>query len=308
MSTLDDRLRSAATAVHQQAAGLSIPNLSDEYERAGNNQRRSGRRIGAVAAAAVIVLVAALSVGLTRGGGSSSSGAGLTIEALAAATQQQSARVTITISVPTSLLSGLQPGAPKRSAFIEAGLVDFRNRVARITIEEATDNGPPKRIGTELLLDGYIYSSITAANAETIPPEIRRTKRWLKTTPQNSANPFSSLNPFDPLAQLREQHVELKDLGITSLGDHSVRQYHGTRVVSYTPPSSSGPRETLTVEFDIYVDSHNRLVRLTSTTKRPEIADGATTQIDFADYGVHVGVTAPPADQIYSPPNVSPNT
>jgi hypothetical protein len=311
MSALDDRLRSAAEAVHQQTERLSIPATADEPEHGAGNRTRSSRTLVAVAAVVVVVLIAAVAVGVTRSGshgGSGSNGGGFTIEALAATTQQQSARVTITVTLPPSLSPGLPSGAASQYAFVETGLVDFRRRVARIAIEEATAKGSPEQIGTELLLDGYVYSSITPSNAASIPAEIRRTKRWLKATPRNSANPFSSLNPFDPLAGLQANHVKVTDLGTTKLGNQTVHHYQGTQRVPYTPPSSSGPAETLTVTFDIYVDSHDRLVRLTSTTKQPGVAEGSKTQIDFADYGVRVNVTAPPADEVYTAPDVPPHT
>lgn len=147
-----------------------------------------------------------------------------------------------------------------------------------------------------------------ASNAVPIPPEIRRTKRWVKARPRNSGSAISSLNPFDPLAQLRGQHVKLKDLGMTRLGGQAVHQYQGTQRIRYTPPSTSGPTVTLTAAFDMYVDSHDRLVRLTSITKQPGMADGAKTQVNVSDYGVHVNVTAPPADQVYTPPDTPPHT
>jgi hypothetical protein len=312
MSALDDRLRSAAEAVHQQTERLSIPATADEPEHGAPDRTRSSRTLVAVAAGVVVVLIASVAVGVTRsgshGGGGSNGGGGFTIEALAATIQQQSARVTITVTLQPSLSPGLQSGAANQYAFVEAGLVDFRRRVARIAIEEATGKGSPKQIGTELLLDGYVYTSITAANAASIPAEIRRTKRWLKATPRNSANPFSSLNPFDPLAGLQAHHVKLTDLGTTKLGKQTVHHYQGTERVPFTPPSSSGPPETLTATFDIYVDSHDRLVRLTSTTKQPGISEGSKAQIDFADYGVRVNVTAPPADQVYTAPDVPAHT
>jgi hypothetical protein len=311
MSALDDRLRSAADAVHQQTERLSIPANADEPEHEARNRTRSSRTLVAVAAVVVVVLIASVAVGVTRsgshGGGGSNEGGAFTIEALAATTQQQSARVTITVALAPSLSPGLPAGSASQYAFVETGLVDFRRRVARIASEEETPKGT-KRVGTELLLDGYVYSSITAANAASIPAEIRRTKRWLKAPPRNSANPFTSLNPFDPLAGLQANHVKLTDLGTTKLGNQTVHHYRGTQRVPYTPPSSSGPAETLTVTFDIYVDGHDRLVRLTSTTKQPGVPEGSTAQVDFADYGVRVNVTAPPADQVYTAPDVSSHT
>jgi len=253
----------------------------------------------------VLVLVASIAVFASRGGSHGGNGfpdgTGFSIEALASATANESARVTITVAIPASLSPGSAAGTPTPPALVYAGLMNFRHPVGRITIEDTDSHGMPEQIGTELLIDWYSYSSITPANAATIPAQIRRTKRWLRLPPRRSAVAFG-LNPFDPLAQFRSHHVTLKDFGVTRLGDQTVHRYEGTERPSFTPPSSRGPRETLTVVFDIYVDSHDRLVRLTSITKQPGVAAAATAQIDFADYGVRVNVTAPPADEVYEPP------
>lgn len=268
----------------------------DEPEPTAGNHTKRSRTLVALATAVVVILVASVALSVTRSG--SHGDDGFSINALAASTQRASARVTIRITVPTSVSPGQPSGTPSQFAFVETGLVDFRRRVARIEIEDPNSRGAPKQIGTELLINGHTYSSITAANAAPIPPEIRRTKRWLRLAPRKSSNSFTSLNPFDPLAQLREHHVTLKDLGITQLGGQAVHRYEGTEHFAYSP-SSIGPRETLTVTFDIYVDSHDRLVRLTSATEQPGVAEAARTQIDFSDYGVRVNVTAPPPNEVY---------
>jgi hypothetical protein len=68
----------------------------------------------------------------------------------------------------------------------------------------------------------------------------------------------------------------------------------------YTPPSSNGPTIIVTSTFDIYVDTHNRLVRLHSVDR--QAIGTSTEQIDFSDYGIAVHVTAPPANQVYVAP------
>jgi hypothetical protein len=304
VSALDDRLRRAADAVHRQTELLEI-SAGDQPGRRAGDRTRSSRTLVAVAAGVVVVLIAAVAVGVTRSGshGGGANSRGLTIEALYASTQRQSARMTITNTLRSSLGSGQRPGATNQLALILTGLVDFRNHAARLTTEDASGGGPPKYVGTELLVDGYVYSRITGTLVELLPPELRRTKRWGKVKQGNWTNPFSTLNPFDPLAQLRAQHVTLTDLGTTRLGNQTVRHYTGTQSAPQTPRTTGGTHEKPAAKFDIYVDSHDRLVRLISTTGQPQLVE-TTMQLDFADYGVRVEVTAPPADQVYVIPRV----
>ena len=121
--------------------------------------------------------------------------------------------------------------------------------------------------------------------------------------------PFGSLSPFDPLAQLRAANVTLEDSGTTKIGDAKVRHYRGPARVPFTPPSSANlPPTTLTLTFDLYVDSNNRLVRWVQITKQPGVATEVTSQLDFSDYGIDVNVTAPPPDQVLRESDLPPGT
>ena len=83
-------------------------------------------------------------------------------------------------------------------------------------------------------------------------------------------------------------------------------RYHGVVHTRVTPPSTT-PTFTLTTAFDIYVDTHNRLVRLRTVDTEPR-RGSSMSQLDFSDYGVHVDVAAPPAEQVYTPPSTPAHT
>lgn len=317
MSALDDRLRSAARAVHEQTEALPIPETADEPEPVDHDRRRSGRLLVALAAAVVVVLVASVTVALTRERGSGSSGGGLTIEALAATTEKQSARMIATVILPplggehrpTSNCPPLAVGCTtyykqEPVVLVMTGLIDFRSGNGRVDLATRDgSHGSLKRFATDLIVDGHVYGRINASTLD-IPAEIRRTKRWIES---KLATERAGLNPFDPLAFLKDNDVKLDDRGMTRLGNQSVHHYHGVMRIPYTPPSTNGATVTVTSTLDIYVDTQNRLVRLRSVDHQPRIGTSSTL-IEFSDYGVRVNVTAPPADQVYSPPDVPPNT
>jgi hypothetical protein len=61
------------------------------------------------------------------------------------------------------------------------------------------------------------------------------------------------------------------------------------------------------VTFDIYVDARNRLARLHQVVEEPGLGT-SVGQVDFSDDGVHVNVTAPPADQVAHESDITPHT
>ena len=297
--------------------GLPIPETADEPEPVGHDQRRSGRLLVALAAAVVVVLVAAVTVALTRGSERGSRGARLTIEALAATTQKQSARVNATQTLspvdpttrPTSNCSPLTVGCTiyyKQEPVIvtTSGIIDFRSGNGRVDMATRQGSkGRLERLGTTLVVDGQVYESIGPSLVD-VPANIRRTKRWVASkAPTDKAG----LNPFDPLAVFTALHITLDDHGMTRLGDQPVRHYHGVKRTPFTPPSTDGPTVIVTSTIDVYADGQNRLVRLYAVDQEPQFG-ASTLQVDFSDYGINVNITAPPADQVYTPPSVPPRT
>jgi hypothetical protein len=342
---LDLQRRVSAFTTHHTGSGVSMPESTDRLgpvgrdpgvwhsvvvERSGEIDSttdadvtgvRRGRTFVALAAAVVVVvLVASVTVVLTRRGGSGSNVGGLTIDALAATTQKQSARMIATVNLPpiggegspasnNCLVAVGEPCSSSRqpataSVLVLTGLIDFRSGNGRVDFATRTgSHGSLKRFATDLLVDGHEYGSINASTVD-IPAEIRHTKRWIES---KIATLRAGLNPFDPLAVFKDHHVKLDDRGVTRLGDQSVRHYQGVMHILYTPPSTNGPTVTVTSTIDIYVDTHNRLVRLHAIEQSPSVGT-STAQIDFSDYGVHVNITAPPASQVVRDSDLPPHS
>jgi hypothetical protein len=262
-----------------------------DSDSGGVSRRPGARWRGAVVALVAVGVVVGSTVFVSTRKSHHAAGT-FSIEALAATTRRESVRI-----VGTDTLSSY--GTVKEPSLVETGLIDFHTGDGRLDV--ATRNGsdgPAKRFETVLSVDGHFYISIDASMLG-VPSRIVRTKRWIE--PKRSAGFSGALNPFDPLALFTSQHVKFDNLGMTRLGDQEVHHYSGVLHPRYTSPSSSGPPVSVTATVDLYVDSHNRLVRLHEVLRQPG-AGASVSQADFADYGVAVHVTAPPADQVYVAP------
>ena len=134
-----------------------------------------------------------------------------------------------------------------------------------------------------------------------------RNKRCNEAEARNPSNPFASVNPFDPFAQLRQDQLTLHDLGMTRIGNQAVHHDAATeRVQQARPEFFTGHPQTVTKTFDIYVDSHNRFVRLRAATKQPGDESTNTNEIDFSGYGTRVNVAPPPANEVAPATDVPP--
>ncbi len=302
MSALDDRLRSAADAVHQQMEHLSVPEPVNQRQSAARpsqktprvalldtagarraatgHRARPSRALVALAAAVVVVLGASAVVGVARRG--SHRGSALNIALLAATTQRQSVRMRITATRPMTLELFPHPTKPPTYRISgETGVYDFQRHVARIEIQHGSGNN------TELVVGTHAYISLDPEIAANLPTRLRN-KRWFE---MNNSTDASAPLPFDLLAQLRQDPgtTSIQDLGTTQIGAEKVHHYKATG------PKTPGVSPILIA--DIYVDSNNRLVRLRYVMNFGAGAAGAI-QMDFSDYGVPVNVTAPPADEV----------
>jgi hypothetical protein len=306
MSALDDRLRSAANAIHQQTEGLSIPADLDDPERVVASRTRLNRLLVTLAAAVVVALVASVAVGLTRRGSDGSGGGALSIEALAKATQKESAHLTLTFIFSSSnsgdwCVEPEKSKGPQECRLTFDGVVDFRRKTARIDLMERNSTvGALKRIGTALEVDGRVFESVPGGYLAGQVAELPRTKRWIESHPNDSSGSsfFADLSPFDPLALFRGHFLKVDDLGMTRLRGEDVHHYRGTERTTYDDGGVNGP-------VDVYVDRQNRLVRISGVT---HYSDGSTSggQADFSDFGVRVHVNAPPADQVVQESDLPP--
>jgi hypothetical protein len=273
--TVEERAQVASEAL-RMAADLRATTVSSTRSRRAP--------VVVLAAAAVVVVIAAVAVGLARHG-SRNGGGGLTIEALAATTQQQSARITITQTLPSD------PSDRHPYLLLTTGVVDYRTGNGRFDTSTKNGSGPAQPFESGLVVDGRHYMSI-GPGLEGIPERIFRTKKWIYEDTRNASVQLSGLNPFDPFGSFKDLHITLKDRGTATFNGQTVEHYTATGSIS--SPPSLGSVQKATLAFDVYVDSHGRVTHIRVDQK----AANSTIQIDFSDYGVHVDVTAPPANLV----------
>jgi hypothetical protein len=262
------------------ASGSDATGQPDAGPSVSGHGRRSRRLVGLAVVAIGVILAVPLS-GLV---GSGSVGPlDSRIDSVLSAMGATSARVKLSAT-----------GADSKLLTID-GVADFRRNVGRLAfplLDDAEGHRLPRRGSFQVL---YVGRSSYGNDPSLIPTGVQRTKHWTQQTLAPGQDSAIDRLLLQPLNDIRRHGYHSRDLGTTSFDSRRVEHYRAS--LSATAEAQNAPFASI---VDLYIDAQNRVVRLVErfTFKKQTTIFRA----DFSNFGIHVDVVAPPADQVIQMP------
>ncbi len=194
-------------------------------------------------------------------------------------------------SVQVRVVQTTAQADPKSETVV--GVVDLRRGRSRYTVP--LFYGPqgqrlhPPGTAQFISVGRSVYADVLPD--PTIPADAQRNKHWIEQTVPSGYDPTGVLGD---LTSMRDSHAS-RDLGTTELDGHLVHHYQAV----FHPAAKTATTRLLSLRAsvsDVYIDAENQVVRL---VERDTIGtDTSTRQSDFSNYGIHIDIVVPPADQV----------
>lgn len=194
-------------------------------------------------------------------------------------------------SVQVRVVQTTAQADPKSETVV--GVVDLRRGRSRYTV--ALFYGPqgqrlhPPGTAQFISVGRSVYADVLPD--PTIPADAQRNKHWIEQTVPSGYDPTGVLGD---LTSMRDSHAS-RDLGTTELDGHLVHHYQAV----FHPAAKTATTRLLSLRAsvsDVYIDAENQVVRL---VERDTLGtDTSTRQSDFSNYGIHIDIVVPPADQV----------
>jgi hypothetical protein len=249
-------------------------------------------------------IVLALVIGVTAcGGGGGGSDAAVSIKTLQAAVSNsqaaESSRFTMDLSVDVA-------GAPV--SITADGVMSGDGKTGEVNVSMPV-------VGTieERMVDGVIYMNLGSFPGA---PAQLEGKQWVKLDPEalkqsgmleGLADQSGTNSPKQGLEYLQGLSGDVQDLGQETVAGEPATHYKASidysKLVDKLPDATAEQRDALaklgTVPADVWIDGHDRVVKMHMTIDGSAFGGGAGTAemtMQLTDFGVPVDVQAPPAE------------